>query len=524
MWGRNGNGARARTPNNQRHSVWLAGLLASACWAMAGVACADPTAAATPAPPPTTGNEAVMAANPAQELKPANTPPFFLTPFVGIEEILTDNVRFTSKNRQWDAVTRAMIGLNGEVNDGPAVASFTSLLSYDAYARNTKLNGWSFEGFGNGSVSLVKNLLSVDAVGTVVNGNVSAFGTPAIDRSGVGGRTQLAAYSIGPHLKSTVGSIADVEAVARWNQVFYTAANGSTVNNLPSNSNIVQVGGVADTGTRLSRLEFIASALYESDNHGFHAADGIQTVFVRVAPDFRLIGRAGYDSVFVPFVADVGAPLLSAGVEWTPNAQSRLTIEGGERYDRPTWAATAFIQLSGRIYLTADYYEVLEPDQVYFLNSFLDFVQTSNLLPQPNFQTSFSINGNLYNKASFNQGANAHLVYTWPRQTADVYVGWLDRDFLKPAVHDRTLVGGATYSRQLRPDLALRLDANYTRTYSSPLFGANEVFGGAAELVYNVNSTVDLNSGYALSYQTQFTNPVRTIYENVLYIALRKRF
>ena len=73
-------------------------------------------------------------------------------------------------------------------------------------------------------------------------------------------------------------------------QVFYTAANGSAVNNLPTDSNIVQVAGQADTGNRLGRLELLTSSQYESDDHGFRTADGVQSFYfgvLRVSPADR---------------------------------------------------------------------------------------------------------------------------------------------------------------------------------------------------------------------------------------------
>jgi uncharacterized protein (PEP-CTERM system associated) len=451
-------------------------------------------------------------------------PPFLLTPILGIQESYTDNALLTSSDRQSDFITRLMAGLNANVDDGSTVARITSQLSYDQYARNTRLSGWSVQAYGDGSVALVKNLLSLDAEGTVINGNVSEFGTSAIDRSGVADRTQLATYAVGPHLKTTVAGVEDVEAVARWDQVFYTAANGSTVNNLPVDSNIVQVAGQADTGKRLGRFELLTSSQYESDDHGFRTADGVQSVYFNLLQDLRLVGRAGYESVYVPRVTDINAPVLSAGFELTLNSRSKVTLEGGERYNRAAWAASAYLQFSDRLYATADYYEVLEPNQVYIANSFLNFVQLTTQLPTPLVPTSFAVNGNLYDQASLNQTADARVVYTWPRQKFAVSTSWIDQDFFKSATHDRTLVAQATFTRQLQPDLEAGATASYIRTFSSPVFGPSEIYAAEGTVVYNVNSTVDLNAGYAFDHEQEFTGPRQTIYENVVFVSLQKRF
>jgi uncharacterized protein (PEP-CTERM system associated) len=508
---------------SRRHCLpWLAGLLASTCWAVAGACLADP-ADQPPGAEAVPGNVIVQSAPPTPA---AGAPPIFLTPILGVQESYTDNVLLVPSDQKPDFVTRFMAGLNLNVDDGPTVGMLTSQLAYDQYAHDTRLSGWSVRAYANGSFFLVKDVLSIDALGSTTNGNVSQFGTPAIDRSGVLNRTQFTTYAIGPHLKTTLGDVADVEAVARWDQVFYAAANGSTVNHLPSDSNITQVAGLADTGKRLGGLELITSAQYESDDHGFSTADGVESGYFRVLQGVRLIGRAGYEYVHIPFITTITAPVLTAGLEFTPNDKSRISIEGGERYNRETWAANAYVQLSGHLYLSADYYEVLEPDQVYIANSFLSFSQLMAQPATPLIPTnpSFVINGNLYNQPSLNKTADGHLVYEWPRETLDVSATWVDQDFLKLARHDRTLLGQAIFTSQLRPDLAATARVSYARVYSSPVFGPSEIYTAEGTILYNVNSTVDLNAGYAFNHQQESAVLRQTIYENVVFVSLQKRF
>ncbi len=268
----------------------------------------------------------------------------------------------------------------------------------------------------------------------------------------------------------------------------------------------------------------MTSSQYESDDHGFRTADGVQSFYFGVLEHLRLIGRAGYEYVYVPRIVDIRSGIFTAGFELTLNDKSRITFEGGERYNRGTWAANLNLQLSDRIYATADYYEVLEPDQVYFTNSFLNFAQLTTQLPTPIVPTSFTVNGNLYNGASLNKTADAHVVYAWPRQSLDVSAYWIDQAFFTSAVHDRTLATEATFSRRLQPDLTAAATAGYVRTFSSPVFGQSEIYVVEGRVTYNVNSTVDLNAEYAFDHQQQLTAPRQTIYENVVFVSLQKRF
>jgi hypothetical protein len=136
---------------------------------------------------------------------------------------------------------------------------------------------------------------------------------------------------------------------------------------------------------------------------------------------------------------------------------------------------------------------------------------------------NFAVNGDLLNQPSLDTTADGHVVYQWPSQTFDVFVAWRDRDFLNASGHDRSLQTQATFSRRLRPDLTGQLSAGYDHTFASPVFGASEEYSVAAQLVYNLNSTIDLNAGYQFDHQAQLTAARLTIYENVVFVALKKR-
>jgi uncharacterized protein (PEP-CTERM system associated) len=558
------NSPKPRTPA-RGPSAWRVGLFATACVigpvvahaetepeiiATARVYAIDPAVAISPnAENPVSPNmedplaapeiPAAPAPNPAQPTTPvpgaprankaAAAPPvvqrmFTFTPMVGVQETFTDNALLTSVNRRSDFITRGLIGFSSNFDDGPTQGVSTAQLSYDQYARNTALSGWSISAYGSGSYSLVPNLLTLEAAGTVTDGNVSEFGTPAIDRSGVAGRILLSTYDIGPHLTMKLASFADLDAIAHFSQVFYSAADASTVTQLPSNSSIFEIGAQADTGKRFAGYESITAADYEDDNHGFYTANALESVFVPLSPHLRLIGRAGYETDYVPPVADINAPILSAGLEYTPNERSKVSVEGGSRYNRAAWVASAYVQISDRLYLAADYQQVLEPDQLYIANAFVGFVQLQNATPNLVALPNFGVNGNLYNQPSLDTTADAHVIYQWPRQTLDIFVSWRDRDFLNNSSHDRTLIAEASLTRQLRPDLEASLSVAYSRTFESPTFVPSTQYNLAGQVVYNVNSTVDLAGGYSLDRQAQEGKNGLTIYENVAFIALRKHF
>jgi uncharacterized protein (PEP-CTERM system associated) len=196
------------------------------------------------------------------------------------------------------------------------------------------------------------------------------------------GRTQLEIYRVGPRLAARLGGFADLVAAVRSQWVSYTAEKGG-VSQLPPDSNILQALGRIDTTDRFSGYQLLTSASYVRDDHDYRAASAVQSAYLRVLPKTRLIGRAGYERIRQSGVVDLSAPVLSVGIELSPNATSRLTVEGGQRYERTAWNAKADVRLGNRLLLTGEYYETLSPSQVYVANSFERFVEQTKDFPAP---------------------------------------------------------------------------------------------------------------------------------------------
>jgi hypothetical protein len=484
--------------------IWAAGLLA-ACSALAV----------------STAYAADMADPHAETVDPR---PFVIVPTLGVQESVTNNVDLTSAARKTDFVTRIFAGAEVSLNEGRVEAHGTGQISYDQYARETELSGWSFLGYGTASYKLVPDLLSLDAEGTATNGNISTFGTSAVERSGVAGRVQLATYDVGPHLTTEVGDFADLNAIARFDQVFYTAADGSTVIDLPRDANIGQVVGRLDTGKRFPGYQLMTTGQYEKDNHGFQLYNIVESAFINLTPNLRVIGRGGYENVFQTKVTDISAGVWSAGLELTLNNRSKISVERGERYNHGAWAVNALVQISDRFYLRARYDETLQPDQVFISNSFIDFIDTTTQLPPPLMPGNFTVNGTLLDGTSLNKSAEAHLIYIWPTQSIDVSATWTDRLFLSSNTRDRVLVGHVTYRRQVREDLRAELELNYARTFESDLFGASRSYGLAGRLVYSANSTTEFGIGYAYANERQQFTGGEKLTENVGFVSIMKKF
>jgi uncharacterized protein (PEP-CTERM system associated) len=502
-------------------------LLAAAATCVATVAPAQEFGA--PAPTPPTG-AAPPSASP-YGLPPAPTapgevagPPIFLRPILGLQEDYTDNARLTEGDKQSDFVTRAMAGLDGSVNLGRLQGSLSGSYAYDWYARDSAQNGKSVVASAAGTYSLLRDRLWIEADGTVTTGYTTTFGESAVNRSGVDGRAQVGIYRIGPQFQTTVGGVVDVAAAASFGQVFYSNADSLTAPLLPSDDNIYQVSGRIDTADHLGRLELLTTAQMEQDNHGFHTSNAVESFYYRVAPRVRVIARAGYESVYQTDTVDIDAPLLSAGFEFRPSPDSIITIEGGERYKHTAWDATVLLKLTRLATLSGYYRESFAPDQLYVAGSFADFVSFTASLPAPLIPTTLTPQENLYNEASFNKTGVVRLNLENPVNQVVFEANWTERRFVTTDTRDRTLTGYATYARKLRPDLTLVLNGNYGRTFASPIYTPSENYGGSATLLYAVNSTVDVRGSYAHT-EGRLLEGAKTRYaENVVVLAITKRF
>ncbi len=467
----------------------------------------------------------------AQQFGSAAAPPpppdlrgMLIEPRVGLQESFTDNVLLTTGNTDADFVTRPVVGADVLLNTGRAVGSLATQLSYDQYASHTELSGVSLYANGNATYTVVPDFLFLEGEGTVTNGTVSTFGTSAIDRSGTGGRLQLSTYSVGPHVSTTLGDFADLEVQGRFAQVAFTAGDQSAVPILPADAIIGMSSVMLDTGHRFAGFELQTSGNFERDNHDYELYNGIQSIFVRILPQLRLVGRGGYESITQPGIISITNPVWSGGLELTINEKSSVTVETGERYGHPVWNANALLQFSERFFATMRYAEVLEPSQISISSSFADFIAQNRLLPVPLVSPNFALNGNIYSQTSLNKTAEARLAYLWDEDSINVTASWIDRRFEPNGTHDRTLLSTVEYTRHIAPDLSGDARFSFAHTYASPLYGASQSYGGEVDLLYDLNSTMSLRAGYGISRQSRYTPTPLDLSENVVFAAIQKRF
>jgi uncharacterized protein (PEP-CTERM system associated) len=444
-------------------------------------------------------------------------------PMVGLQEAFTDNALLTQNNKEYDFITRPMVGAEVRSQGGPLVGNVSAHAFYDIYAREGDLSGFAADAQGIATYTLVPAFLTIDANGFLTNTYVTSFGVAAQDRVGLANRVQVADYSIGPHVTTTVGDFADLNAIGRFSQVFFDNPNNGTAL-IPADSTIEQGIATLDTANRFAGFQFVTAAQYVRDDHNFESYGATQSAFVNIMDDLRVIARGGYDAATDPGIVDIHAAMWSAGLEYTINPQSKISVERGERFDHVAWTADLHLQLSDRIYVDGHYNEMLQPDQLQINSSFTNFVTDATVLPAPLVQNTFGITNDLNGQVSLNKFANLNIAYDWEGDRITFGANWNDQLFLASNLRGQSIAATAAYDRRIAADLSANVGLAYWRTLASPLFAPSELYNATASLQYDVNTTLRVYGGYTFEHQSQLNAGGISISENVIYAAAAKRF
>jgi hypothetical protein len=452
-----------------------------------------------------------------------DTREFSVIPMVGLQETFTDNVFLTPNNKQYDFITRPIVGAAVDYRGGPALASMIGHVYYDAYAREGSQSGLGGDALTAASYQLVPNFLALEADGAMTNGNITTFGTPAFDRVGPANRLQIGLYDVGPHLTTSIDDFADLDVVGRFGQISFLNAKNLPAG-APTAATFLNGAANLDTGERFTGYESISQASVERDDRGFEAYNGEESLFVRIMPQIRIIGRGGYDNVIQPGIINLNAPMWSGGVQVTINQQSSFTIERGERYDHVAWTGDLRLQLSDGLVADGSYVEGLETQLIGINNTFVSFISPAVPAPSQLIQSAFLFNGNIDSQTALARVATLNLAYQWETQRITFTSSWYDRLFVVSNLRDQSVVSDVGYLRSIAPDLALSIGFDYWRTLENPFYGASQSYRGVLSLQYVINPSMQLVGGYAHQQQEQLTGGGPTVTENILFAAIGRTF
>lgn len=463
------------------------------------------------------------AADPNLERRPP-AQSLIIQPRIGVRAMVTDNVYLTESNHQTDLVTNAFAGASVQAAGPRSFGRLDLDVGYDSYSRAHQLNGWSYTGFGVGEYDIVRQFLLFEASGGVTQGNLSSFGVPARDRSGVGDRTRVVNVAAGPRLTATIADTIDLSARALGGWVGYSADDAAT-STPPQDTTFRQASVAATTGSRYASHQLTANANYQADDSDFRMYSGLVSLFVPVGPQgFRLLARAGADDIRETGVIDMQAPIWSVGFEYQLNEGSYVRVEGGRRYHSSNFAADSRIDLTDRFYFAGRYLERILPAQLALGNDFQGFVSDTQTLAPPLLDANFDVRGPLFSETSRDKQAEIRGVYTWPDQELGLSAAWIQRRLLSSNTEEEYVDATLAYMRRMRPDLRGELAVTYGRYLGDATRASNRRWSGSATLIFVLNPTVEITGGYAYSNDKQTTVGGPRLVENVAFASITKTF
>jgi uncharacterized protein (PEP-CTERM system associated) len=300
-------------------------------------------------------------------------------PRVEAREAFTDNARLSRTSREADFVTRIAPGFSLGATGGRIVLDLDYALGYDAYARESDLDGVRHDLRGTGRVELLEQNLFVDLGAFAGESPVLARGrVSAIDRSLGGNSSQLYTYSVSPYWKSHLGAWADAELRYRFSQVAVRRARGdldtAPAPTLMSDSDIHQASAAVVGGENFDRLRWRIAADHAETTVGDAGAPtlrGSSTSLRRqsasVQPGYvvtrwlTLFGTAGYDRIESgSFRRDLDGGFWNGGIRMTPSPRTRFELAYGERYGGPNWSSSLTAATESGTALTFAYRETVE--------------------------------------------------------------------------------------------------------------------------------------------------------------------
>lgn len=282
---------------------------------------------------------------PGGEVQPPQTPAWIFVPRIGLDEIVTDNARATSTNRQADLVSIVSPGIAVTADSARVKGALDYQLDVERFAETSDQNRIANNLFTNGQAIVVPNLLFFDARGSISQADVT--GGRGFTNSKLipeAQRVQVIAYSAGPTLRTDIGSLFNTEISYRASQTYFT--NNTTVAGGAGLSNTTQHAGrfVFGTGEAFDRLHsaFIADALYQSgfgSSAGSNAGSGEIRKSAEVDNEYRItrafsaIAEGGYEKLTFSGQSQLNekGAIWGLGFAYDPNPDTRVRLVYGRR-------------------------------------------------------------------------------------------------------------------------------------------------------------------------------------------------
>lgn len=290
----------------------------------------------------------ISAALPALAAGPVLAAKWDIQPTLSSDVTYTDNVSLSrAGTERSDWVT--------QVTPGISIAGTGAQLKFNAnygaqflHRAESGGNGVNHQFNGSGNAELVKQLLFIDARGSVFQQNVSLLG-PQTDSNvnNTGNRATVRSFFVSPYLRHDFGASAQAEARLTHSTLSTDAADG-----LRSQTNGINLSIASGPAFKLYtwNVAYNRSSIDYSAQIPDVTTETISAGGKRmITSQFGLTSSVGYEkSDYAALGKSPSGAFWNAGLEWTPTPRTRVTATTGHRY----YGNTRSFDLSHRTRLT----------------------------------------------------------------------------------------------------------------------------------------------------------------------------
>lgn len=450
---------------------------------------------------------------------------FHFRPSIGIEVNATDNVRREVTNKDSDIVAVPRLGLDMDAKTDDLDLFVNAGLVYHSFFENSSLDRFSGSLLAHATLTAVPNLLFIDANAQISDeflniADVSATGLP----NGTP-QARIFNYQLSPYVKAILFGEVDSLVRARVSAV-RTDTYGLTIPTPTlGNSLAYQAAAVFGNGERGRVVEWRLSGDYTREERDggreFTSSDGLLGLTFHVTPRIDLLARGGYEELTDPGITPIRGEIWAGGALYKLGDASFVTGEYRHRFDRDSWFGKAELAMTSRLFVSANYEERVESQQLRLGRSLSDLFNQQASIPPPPAPAPFSLDEDFVDQVFYARDAQLGARYITPERSFALAAKLSRREFETLATDDKTAGVTATYSERFHTKLTLNLVGDYNARLDAPT-GLIPVdrYTASSGLVYLLSETASAR----LQYTWSQTTGVDTITENLISASMAKSF
>lgn len=248
-----------------------------------------------------------------------------IEPRLSLRETLTDNLKFSTQNKDAALVSTLSPGIRLSSNSGRVRGSLDYALNSVMYSRSQEPRQTQNQLSARGTVDLIEDWFTVDTRASINQQSRSAFGTVSVDPS-LPNPNQSEVYNLGisPILRGSLPSILRYQLTA---DISETRAKNSSTGDLSNRGLSLQLGSLSPQ-TVLGWSAFLSKQRWKPD--GGKATDSSSvtgSLLYRPDPEWNFSLTAGRERNSFTTLSQQSGNTYGASAGWQPSPRTRLALD-----------------------------------------------------------------------------------------------------------------------------------------------------------------------------------------------------